>query len=46
MLMIVFYGRKRRKQNGILELALRKLFDKDGNRRLPDHMNRGDETER
>lgn len=28
------------------ELALRKHFDKDGNRRLPDHMNRGDETER
>lgn len=28
------------------ELALRKKFDKDGNRRLPDHMNRGDETER
>ncbi len=28
------------------ELALRKQFDKDGNRRLPDHMNRGDETER
>lgn len=28
------------------ELALRKQFDKDGNRRLPDHMNRGDGTER
>lgn len=28
------------------ELALRKHFDKSGNRRLPDHMKRGDETER
>lgn len=28
------------------ELALRKRFDKSGNRRLPDHMKRGDETER
>ena len=29
-----------------MELALRKHFDKSGNRRLPDHMKRGDETER
>ncbi|WP_337496173.1 SdpI family protein [[Ruminococcus] lactaris] len=28
------------------ELALRKHFDKSGNRRMPDHMKRGDETER
>lgn len=28
------------------ELALRKHLDKSGNRRLPDHMKRGDETER
>lgn len=28
------------------ELALPKHFDKSGNRRMPDHMKRGDETER
>lgn len=28
------------------ELALRKHFDKNGNRRLPDNMKRGDKTER
>lgn len=28
------------------ELALRKHFDKSGNRRLPDHRKRGDEAER